>query len=178
MSGDLETDESVIFVSQHKHLMIENDAVHRYISEVHYSNYNSSLVERYAIESGYRMDWGTTFHFPVVEDTVHIKLYDVPDRNLLFTGRISTETAQDFISNMIPGSVIVYELYDNKRPQGLLVKDTIAIDGKCRMVKANKAKNIRDIGGLETNNRLKVQYGKIYRGGCFLDKRFNRFIVI
>ena len=153
-------------ISQNKHFLVENEIIHRYLTEVNYEeDFTSSLIESYAFEMGYRMDWPATFGFPA--NTTGLKLYDCWSDNLLFCGQITSELAGTVAMSFPPNKSLVYELFQDDAMSQVIVADSLTLEGRLHMIKTKNGFNMRDIGGWKTTNGAVLNYGKIFRGGAF-----------
>ena len=150
----------------------ENEAVHRYMQEVYYSDFSHSEIENYAKESGYRMGQPTPFFFPISDsnilggynDKVDFKLYHCWTDSLLIHNQLPFSQAQEIIPCMEPGVPMVYELSKIEAPESIVYRDTVLNCDQLRMILAYGGGNIRDIGGWKTKDGKSIRYGKIIRG--------------
>ena len=169
------------YIGQKKHFLIENEVVHKYLEEVNYESFTSSLIQNYAVDVGYRMDWPDLYEFndnSSSSGSFDLSIFKCWQNNLLFNGHVSNELAGTIVSSFSPTSAIMYELDKEEDATGPVVKDTVLLTGQLRMIKTDNGHNIRDIGGWKTNNGCVVQYGKVYRGAAFYTLSTNDLIIL
>lgn len=149
---------------------IENDAVNKYLKEVFYEDFNESVIENYAQESGYRMDYplGCTIKDDslTVGEKYIISVDDMSKNSEPYVEHITWQSQGFEILNLAP--LNKYEVIIREESTGQLCScDTIFTKGQVRMLKSVNAWNMRDIGGWSCNDGRTVAYGKIFRGGAF-----------
>lgn len=157
-------------LSPEKTISMENPQVCRYLDEVQYLNgFNGSSVTKYAVESGYRMDFPKSFYLSLPNNrgeslTVRIRSIrgDYPHR---FTDTIKSDVKNYEITNLIPGNLYCYEVTTSDNTQ--LLSDSLFASGQVRMIYSENALNVRDIGGWRTSDGKRVRYGRIYRGSAY-----------
>ena len=158
--------------------LLENETVHRYLTEVQYdpNNYNYSEITKYCYS--YPWDWegegkGVRLDFPkpvTLKLTAALseaaKLYvaeseDYSDADLLVMD-IAQGADSINVYNLIPGRTYNWKLeYENK---------TVAQSGKfkttgtLRMLKIDNVFNVRDMGGWIGLGGNPMKYGQIIRG--------------
>lgn len=159
------------YISREKYFQNENDIVHKYMTEVEYSDYSDSKIKGYAVESGYRMDWPREFTIstlPVgigLDVVISYKIWKCWTDELLCEGKGTVSHIESVLNNLQPNGVYVYEL--TKHDLASIIKDTLKFDGQLRMIKTENGFNIRDVGGWRTKDGKRVRYGRIFRGGAF-----------
>ena len=160
---------------------LENDVVHRYLTEVQYdpNNYNYSEITKYCYK--YPWDWdgegkGVRLDFPKPVTlkltsalTAAGKLYvgeseDYSDADLLV---MDVAQGADSINvyNLIPGRTYNWKLeYDDNGVMTVAQSGRFKTTGTLRMLKIDKVFNVRDMGGWPAMNGYPMKYGKIVRG--------------
>ena len=151
--------------SQDYFVNLETAPVQRFLSEVTYSRTSVSQVENYIDSSPYRLDqpnplrlplpWGMskglTVSFADNEDFADAKEYVVE----------SGET-EVIIYNLLPQHTYYYKIEDAFA--NIVSQGKVQTRGRVRMIYGPSIYNVRDMGGWETENGLRVKYGKLYRG--------------
>ena len=151
-------------------ILIENDHVHNYINDVHYSSFSYSKITEYAIECGYRMDYPSGYIFNPFsyvngKECCVVSAKNIDNPKDSYIKRVNTR-GELCISNLTPNCDYLVEVYDSD--DNLLIhRDTISAYGQVRMLFSGNAWNLRDIGGLHCHDGRTIKYGKIFRGGAY-----------
>jgi hypothetical protein len=157
---------------------LENDIIHRYMNEFSYDtipDYDVSYVMDYFNEgktAGYRMDapkpvslsW--TLNPGAVAQRVEVS--EKSDYSDAWVYNARNDTAGYDVYNLIPGKKYYYRVIstDSGSNESVVKEGEFNTSGELRMILAEGAWNIRDMGGwTSTLTGQPVAYGKIYRGG-------------
>lgn len=75
------------------------------------------------------------------------------------------------VYNLIPGREYHYRLVDLSakmlsRSKKEALKGSFFVEGRRRMIRADNVRNIRDFGGMKTEDGRTFRYGLMYRGAC------------
>lgn len=143
---------------------MENWCVRKFLSEVTYDENTESVSSNYRINPIERLDQPHSVFIPVPQNnseiTVTVSVNDNYSDAETFTFAAGTTLCE--IPNLIPQNTYYYKVEGGGSQ---LVKGQFQLDGRIRMIKANTGSNIRDMGGWETIDGNRLNYGKIYRGG-------------
>lgn len=154
---------------------IENDAVHRFITETQYDldDYEYTLVKNYA---------NTDPSKPIADDEPHpltIRIEHSEAKGgeyvlLADNAQFTTEHREEFVDgevriwNATPGDTLYYKIME---PDGrhIIQEGIINATGQVRMIYAPSVNNIRDLGGWPVVGGGHIRYGRLYRGAKFHD---------
>ncbi|MBO4434333.1 MAG: tyrosine-protein phosphatase [Bacteroidales bacterium] len=168
-------------------VIIENDILRQYldnseydINDYTYTNITAVMPERYG-----RWDkpepvvfhWEfTPFWNEVVLEIRENEFDPVP----AYAITVSPGVRSCSIYNLIPGRRYYYsvvDLFANTEYE----KGNFFVEGRRRFIKADYVRNIRDMGGMVTDDSRTLKYGRLYRGaaldnarGGYRDTLFNR----
>lgn len=78
---------------------------------------------------------------------------------------IKPRTKSCQVYNLIPGRWYFYTLVD-ARGNSIYEKGSFFVNGRRRMIRADNVRNIRDFGGMVTDDGRTLRYGLMYRGAC------------
>ena len=145
---------------------LENDAVRRYMSEVHYvSREDTSLVNDYNVAPPRRRDIPTPVVIPMPDvdaDTLLLTYADSADFSEgVHALKIARGTKEAEIYNLIPQRTYYYMIMADDR---MVSNGEIHTEGQVRMIYVPGANNIRDMGGWPTADGRRIKYGKLFRG--------------
>ena len=156
---------------------LENEAVHRYLTEFSYDtipDYEVSYIMDYfniGKEGGYRLDAPAPVTVSWTRQTglttERIEVSESDDYSNPFV-YIAPNNAESYdIYNLIPGRTYYYRVVSADTVQEHVVgTGSFSTNGSLRMIYAEGAWNIRDMGGwISGLNGKPIAYGKIYRGG-------------
>jgi len=104
-NGQIECDYSVI---------VENEAVHRYMQEINYEPHDSSVIEKYKEGTTYRKDWPNPVVMNLPEtnvDSVTIICYDAETLKDTLKFHVSTANTTVDLYNFIPRRKYQYEIF-------------------------------------------------------------------
>lgn len=168
-----------VFSDPIRQVCLENDAVHRYLTEVEYdpNDYSYSKIMDYCDSypwnwknlGGYRKDHplpvGIKLEAPI--DTIST-LYVSEDVNFAnaWTYTIAKDTDSIDVYNLIPGRTYYYKVVYPKPDHSLVRADSSVFKttGTLRMLKIDGIYNVRDLGGWIGLGGHPIKYGKIIRG--------------
>ena len=159
--------------------LLENETVHRYLTEVQYdpNDYSYSLIRNYCYdypwnwkeEGGVRLDFPKPV--PVKFKTalgVEAKLYVSETEDYENAKIMTIEAGVDSVSvwNLIPGRTYNWKLeYEDAQGQkGVVETGKFKTTGHLRMLKIDNVFNVRDMGGWEGLGGHPMKYGQIVRG--------------
>ena len=157
---------------------LENDIIHRYMNEFSYDtipDYNVSYVMDYfnaGKTAGYRMDAPKPVSLSWTLDPAavaqRVEVSEQSDYSNPWVYNARNDTAGYDVYNLIPGKKYYYRVVstDNGSNESVVKEGEFNTSGELRMILAEGAWNIRDMGGwTSTLTGQPVAYGKIYRGG-------------
>ena len=158
---------------------LENETVHRYLTEVQYdpTNYNYSLIRNYCYDmpwdwqgegNGVRLDKPAPVGLKLTNALVTDALLYVSE-NEEFTDSVVVAVAAGVDSvnvwNLIPGRTYNWKLeYDNAGVKTVAESGRFQTTGTLRMLNIDGIYNVRDMGGWEGLGGHKIRYGAIIRG--------------
>lgn len=125
-------------ISPSKHFVVENDAVNRYLNEVHYNGFRGSVITKYAIESGYRMDWPREFSISLLPTYINsdvvfsYKIWERWNDTMISEGEGPVSHIQNILNYLQPGNAYVYELTGKEFDYS--IRDTLQIEGQTKMI--------------------------------------------
>lgn len=172
IESDLTKEGRIGFVSPllpEKTISVENPQVCHYLDETQYLyGFTGSLVTKYAVESGYRMDYPSGYSIALPDTnggllSIHVRT--VTGYPFSFSDVVSSNGGVYEITNLIPGNLYHYEVRAEDNFQ--LLSDSIFATGQVRMIYSENGLNVRDIGGWRTSDGRRIQYGRIYRGAAY-----------
>lgn len=157
-------------------VMIENERVHSFISEVVYNpdDYEYTRVTDYRIEYApldqprpivIRLESGQAYGHEKVMLFRNADYSDYPREALLNDGEL-------VIWNATPGETLHYRIVDGDGGDVLQEGAATAL-GQVRMIYAPSVNNIRDFGGWPVAGGGHVRYGRLYRGAKLHDATTN-----
>ena len=157
---------------------LENDVVHKYLTEVQYDpdNYNYSKIMDYCYS--YPWDWdgegkGVRLDFPkpvnlklasALETDAKLSVSETDDYSdaetlVMNVAKGSTEIN---VYNLIPGRIYNWKLVDSNGAE--ITSGKFKTTGTLRMLKIDNIFNVRDMGGWTGLGGKPLKYGKIIRG--------------
>lgn len=159
LTGRAQTD-TVITVN------LENEAVRRYLAEVHYeSREDSSLVQAYDVAPPSRSDIPNPAVIPIPDADADTLLLTCADDADFSTGvqtiAVERGTKEATIYNLTPQRTYYYKVTAG---DSTVSNGQIKTEGQARMIYVPGANNIRDMGGWRTADGRRIKYGKVYRG--------------
>lgn len=150
---------------------IENEAVHKYLTEVHYTSAeDESQIEQYNVSPP---------SIRYIPNPAVVKLPEVSTDTLILVYSLNSEfTPSDTIGimagskevnvyNLVPSRLYYYKVESptpSPSPVGIVASGTIEVQGQVRMIYTPSTFNVRDIGGWPTVDGQRIKYEKIYRG--------------
>lgn len=144
---------------------LENDAVQRYLSEVHYAREDTSRVKDYNVAPPTYRDRPTPARVPIpAADAADLLLTYADDADYsegVQTMALQQGSREAVIYNLTPQRTYYYQVTAGGQT---LSKGEIHTEGQVRMIYVPGATNIRDIGGWPTSDGRRIKYGKIFRG--------------
>lgn len=149
---------------------LENPQVKAYLDQADYdvNDYSYCWVQDYEFDSlSYRRDqpapvilrWESKERDSILTVTVS---RDRAMNDVVQKREIAGFTSAYYVWNLIPGYKYYYKVESLSR---VLAKGHFVTTGRRRMIYANSVHNVRDLGGLVTDDGRMLAYGKIYRGG-------------
>lgn len=145
---------------------IENFRVRQYLDNTSYPEPETpSVIANYFNPAPARLDVPHSVGIPLTRATVgeatvrfslNKNLTDAQERIVIPGSDIC------YIPNLIPGNTYYYQVTEG---EDILAKGQFDVEGPVRMIYAPSVSNIRDIGGWDVQDGLRVRYGLIYRGG-------------
>lgn len=163
--------------SQTKFYCLENDAVHRFLTEVDYSddvNYTYTKITDYCDEVPYNYTYRKDQPNPVPlqwNKKVSLKnqRIEVSEDSLFsnyLTYTVDKEANAYDIYNLIPGRRYYYRVMGTKSDNSVTMLDSACFNttGTLRMLKIDGIFNVRDMGGWTGLGGHKIRYGVLFRG--------------
>ena len=151
---------------------LENPVFKAYLDQVHYDSddYSYTLVDRYAdfpfsARLDYPMPVSLSWESDEVTDSVHVLVRE-KDGSTASDFVMSGATQMVEVWNLIPGreySYVIENLKDGSSI-GKLTSGRFRTVGRRRMLKVAEVNNVRDLGGIRTEDGKTIKYGMIYRG--------------
>lgn len=157
--------------------IIENDALKRYLDNSDYNphDYSYSSIGLFIPAQYARLDRPepVVFNLPYAlrgKELVLEILEDERDPVPVQTLAISPESTGCSVYNLAPGRLYCYRLKD---PQSKRIVESgdFFVEGRRRMIRADNVRNIRDMGGLRTEDGATLAYGRLFRGGAMDNAR-------
>lgn len=153
---------------------IENDVLAQYLDDSEYdtADYSYTNMSKYVPERSGICDKPKPVVFrwessPLWKE-IRLEIYDMTSMDgpvALYT--VPTTTGCCYVYNLIPGRSYAYLLlgknFSNSFP---LEEGTFFVKGRRRMIRAPYVTNIRDFGGLRTEDGRMLRYGRLYRGAA------------
>jgi len=158
---------------------LENDVVHRYLTEVQYdpNDYSYSKIRDYCYDypwnwevlgNGVRLDIPkpVPFKFTKALDKVRIlHVSETEDYEVDWTYAIGQNVDTFNVYNLIPGRTYFWKTnYDNEGVNTVAESGMFKTTGTLRMLKIDNVFNVRDMGGWIGLGGKPLKYGKIVRG--------------
>jgi len=145
---------------------LENEIVRRYMKEVSYMPGEPSRMNDYKSYGGIVVYHPNPLVIDVPyyrTDSLHIVCCDAKTHEDSIVYDIFTENNKVTLYNLIPQRTYYYEVKDDAGQ--LLQKGQIATSGQVRMLRIDgNVLNVRDLGGIETTDGMRIRYGKLFRG--------------
>ncbi|MCQ2119030.1 MAG: tyrosine-protein phosphatase [Bacteroidales bacterium] len=151
---------------------LENPVYKAYLDQVHYDcdDYTYNLVDRYAdFPYSSRLDYPEpvrlSWESDEITDSVHVLVKEKGGQtaaDYIMSG--ATQVAE--VWNLIPGreySYVIENLKDGSSV-GELASGRFRTEGRRRMLKVAEVNNVRDLGGIRTEDGKTIKYGMIFRG--------------
>lgn len=158
-------------------VIIENDILRQYLdasnydpNDYTYTNITTIMPERYGRWDKpepvvFRWDYSPFWNEVVLE--IRENEFDpLP----VFAYHISPRVRSCSVYNLIPGRLYFYSLVD-MLANTEYERGSFFVEGRRRMIKADFVRNIRDLGGMETEDGHIVRYGRLYRGAALDNAR-------
>lgn len=158
-------------------ISIENEYIREYLDSSDYNvddySYTSPVLERPKKFGQYDKPFPVTFTWKKGLEIDHLGL-EIIDEHINKVILIDTIKASDGkydLYNLIPGRKYIYYMHSvshdfvNFPP----IFGNFYVNGRIRMIRATNLTNIRDIGGLKTEDGKSLVYGKVIRGSCLDD---------
>ena len=142
----------------------ENWRVRRFLSEVTYTDDMASKITYFDAGHPMRLDQPHSVFIPVPQNNSELTAtisknsdYSEPET---FTFAAGTTLCE--VPNLIPQNTYYFKV---EAGGSVVAQGQFNTEGHVRMIKASSCFNIRDLGGRETIDGLRVRYGKVFRGG-------------
>ena len=170
---------------------LENDIIHAYMNDFSYDDYLNDYEKSFVLDyfnagksAGYRLDapkpvslsW--TLDPAAVAQRVEVSEQSNYSNAWIYNAR--NDTAGYDVYNLIPGKKYYYRVVstDSGSNETVVKEGEFTTSGEIRMILAEGAWNIRDMGGwTSTLNGQPVAYGKIYRGGQLKAKGLDSILL-
>ena len=145
---------------------VENEVIRRYMKEVSYMPGEPSRLNDYKSYGGIVVYHPNPLVIDVPyyrTDSLHIVCCDAKTHEDSIVYDVFTEDNKVTLYNLIPQRTYYYEVKDDVGQ--LLQKGQIATSGQVRMLRIDgNVLNVRDLGGIETTDGMRIRYGKLFRG--------------
>lgn len=154
---------------------VENDFLTRYLDDSDYnpSDYSYTHIDRYIPEMYGQYDKPRPVTFAWERDiswkNYLLEIYDLQlhgDPIVRYT--LPAEALTCHVYNLIPGREYAYVLMGKSDSLLFPIEEgTFRVAGRRRMIRADFVTNIRDFGGLRTEDGRTLRYGRLFRGAAF-----------
>ena len=154
---------------------IENDLLARYLDDSDYdpADYSYTHLDRYIPEMYGQFDKPRPVTFTWERDlswkNYLLEIYDLRlHGDPVVRHTLPADTLACHIYNLIPGREYAYALMGQSDSLLFpLEEGTFLVKGRRRMIRADFVTNIRDFGGLRTEDGKTLRYGRLFRGAAF-----------
>lgn len=153
---------------------IENELLEKYLNDSDYdlSDYSYTNMSKYVPDRYGKWDKPAPVVFtwdawnPWKE--MQLEIYDIADPLTPIIRLITpTSSLSCGVYNLIPEKTYAYLLLGKSFDKLFPVEEgTFFVEGRRRMIKADFVTNIRDFGGLRTEDGRALRYGRLYRGAA------------
>lgn len=154
---------------------VENDLLTSYLDDSDYdpSDYSYTHIDRYIPETYAQFDKPRPVTFSWDRDiswkNYLLEIYDLQlhgDPIVRYT--LPAEALNCHVYNLIPGREYAYILMGKSDNLLFPIEEgTFRVVGRRRMIRADFVTNIRDFGGLRTDDGRLLRYGRLFRGAAF-----------
>lgn len=165
--------ETLPAVEKNYAVLLENDLVHRYLTEVVYDpeDYEYTLIDSY-LDRTIVQDEPRPIVISQDKDIAYVEgeqiaLYRDKDHKQVIK-RQAYDGDSLVIWNTIPGDTLFYAIYDDDATT-VLQQGYATGYGQLRMIYAPSVNNIRDMGGWPLAGGGHIRYGRLFRGAKFHD---------
>lgn len=152
---------------------IENDYVHRFITETTYdlSNYEYTEVLNYA-DHTLALDRPNPMVITIANSRPTGNEYVLVSRDSQLSNAQRMEFDNDSVKiwNATPGDTLYYRIMSGDK-KTIVQEGMIHTVGQVRMIYAPSVNNIRDLGGWPVEGGGHIRYGRIFRGAKFHDSK-------
>ena len=143
---------------------LENWQARRFLNGPTYDQSSASKIGQYNQAPPSRRDQPHSVFIPVPSNSAALTL------SVSLNSDYSNATTYDFaagttlceVHNLVPQNTYYYKVEAN---EAIITKGQFNTEGRLRMIKATSGSNIRDLGGWQTIDGLRTNYGLVYRGG-------------
>ena len=154
---------------------VENDSLARYLDDSDYdpADYSYTHIDRYIPEMYGQFDKPRPVTFTWVRDlswkNYLLEIYDLQlHGDPVVSHTLPAEALTCHIYNLIPGREYAYVLMGKSDSVLFPIEEgTFHVKGRRRMIRADFVTNIRDFGGLRTEDGKTLRYGRLFRGAAF-----------
>ena len=153
---------------------VENDFLARYLDDSDYnpSDYSYTHIDRYIPEMFGQYDKPRPVTFAWERDiswkNYLLEIYDLQlhgDPVVQYT--LPAEALTCHVYNLIPGREYAYALMGKSDNLLFPIEEgTFRVEGRRRMIRADFVSNVRDFGGLRTEDGRTLRYGRLFRGSA------------
>ena len=152
---------------------IENAVLSRYLNDSDYDvkDYTYTHVDRYTPDVYAQCDKPAPVVFSWEKDFLwrerQLEVYDQSTHGEFVRYIIPGDTLSCSVYNLVPGHTYAYVLLGKVGNLLFPIEDgSFFVEGRRRMLKADFVTNIRDFGGLRTEDGRTLRYGRLYRGAA------------
>lgn len=157
----------------HSAQTVENDYVHRFITETIYdlSDYEYTNVLNYADHS-LALDEPHPMVITIANSRPTGEEYVLVSKDDAFKDARREEFVNDSVKiwNTTPGDSLYYKIMSGDG-KNIIQEGIINATGQVRMIYAPSVNNIRDLGGWPVEGGGHIRYGRLYRGAKFHDSK-------
>lgn len=158
-----------------REVSIENDLLARYLDDSDYNpaDYTYTHIDRYIPEMYAQFDKPrpVTFAWEKELSWSHyvLEIYDLRlHGDPVVRHTLPSDTLTCHIYNLIPGREYAYALMGKNGSFLFPIEEgTFLVQGRRRMIRADFVTNIRDFGGLRTEDGKTLRFGRLFRGAAF-----------
>lgn len=148
---------------------IENELLTDYLDHSDYDVNDYTYTNMYLPEESRRWDSPApavfSWKWKLAETVLEIRENEA-DEEPFISVEIEAGRTSCKVYNLIPGMEYHYRLVDLNNADRVYKTGSFSVEGRRRMIRADNVRNIRDFGGLTTDDGRMLRYGLMYRGAC------------
>ena len=149
-------------------VIIENELLSYYLDHSDYNPDDYTYTNVFLPEKRARWDCPApvifSWHYHIKEAVLEIRENEF-DAIPYITVEIKPRARGCAVYNLTPGRMYYYSLVD-VQGNSEYERGSFLVEGRRRMIRADNVRNIRDFGGMTTDDGGTLKYGLMYRGAC------------